>query len=93
MGDRTRGLRRVRVRRDSGVSRGTHLLIGSISPMGDDDIALWGGELGCSETGYSPKCLEDEFSEVSPNIGRQIVHMTHTLELSQLASCSYGGNG
>jgi hypothetical protein len=26
--------------------------------MGDDDIALWGGELDCSETGYSPKCLE-----------------------------------
>jgi hypothetical protein len=34
---------------------------------------------------------EGKFSEVSPNIGRQIVHMTHTLELSQLASCSYGG--
>ena len=58
MGDRTRGLRRVRVRRDSGVSGGTHLLIGSISPMGDDDSALWGGELSCSETGYSPKCVE-----------------------------------
>ena len=54
MGDLTGGLRRVRVRRDSGVSRGTHLLIGSISPMGDDDSALWGGELSCSETGYSP---------------------------------------
>ena len=63
MGDRTRGLRRVRVRRDSGVSRGTHLLIGSFSPMGDDDSTLWGGELGCSETGYSPKCLEGKFSE------------------------------
>ena len=58
MGARTRGLRRVRVRRDPGVSRGTHLLIGGFSPMGDDDSALWGGELGCSETGYSPKCPE-----------------------------------
>ena len=64
MGDRTRSLRRVRVRRDSGASRGTHLLIGSNSPMGDDDTALWGGELSCSETGYSPKCLEVEFSEL-----------------------------
>ena len=66
MGDRTGGLRRVRVRRDPGVSRGTHLLIGGFSPMGDDDSALWGGELGCSETGYSPKCVEYEFSEVAP---------------------------
>jgi hypothetical protein len=65
MGDRNRGLRRVRVRRDSGVSRGTHLLIGSISPMGDDDTALWGGELSGSETGYPPNCLEGGFSEVS----------------------------
>ena len=64
MGDHTRGLRRVRVRRDSGVSRGTHLLIGSISPMGIDDTALWGGELSCSETGYSPKCVEGLFCEV-----------------------------
>ena len=55
MGDRTRGLRRVRVRRDSGVSRGTHLLIGSFSPMGDDDTALWGGELSSSKTGYYAK--------------------------------------
>jgi hypothetical protein len=64
MGDRTRSLRRVRVRRDSGASRGTHLLIGSISPMGDDDTALWGGELSCSETGYSPECVEYEFCEL-----------------------------
>jgi hypothetical protein len=32
--------------------------------MGNDDTALWGGELSCSETGYSPKCVEVEFSEV-----------------------------
>jgi hypothetical protein len=32
--------------------------------MGDDDSALWGGELSCSETGYPPKCLEGAFSEV-----------------------------
>ena len=31
--------------------------------MGDDDSALWGGELSCSETGYSPKCVEGVFSE------------------------------
>ncbi len=30
--------------------------------MGDDDTALWGGELSCSETGYSPKCLEGKRS-------------------------------
>ena len=28
--------------------------------MGDDDSALWGGELSCSETGYSPECVEYE---------------------------------
>jgi len=33
--------------------------------MGDDDITMWGGELDCSETGYSPRCLVvGDFSDV-----------------------------
>jgi hypothetical protein len=44
--------------------------------MGDDDSALWGGELGCSETGYSPKCLEGVFCEVRQEICK-VGHMVY----------------